>query len=719
MPKQIIRILLTLFILAPVFPQQKSLDFNDLYKYNLSLGFEYQTLTPFTDYGTDFNMYYDLSANLKIPITSIPIIYPFIKAGIIQFITPERDNMGKWQHTHWYGSLGMGYSNRFSKSFELGVEISGGISEAVFPKLDPEQARGTLNLIASTGLRIALNPSYNMSIAVNPNIKYLYALSPLNRFNGFVYSLGFSGSYRFGEDPDAPRALIRSIKLVNSSIPPVFAAMQSYYVKNPIGKVTIANTEKFAINDIDISFYQAGFMDSPTKVASLNTLASGEKVKLDIPAIFNEEVFKTEGTTPLTGEIAVSYISRGKAATQKFSVSYDLYDKTALTWDDDRKVAAFITPSDSALRNYSSFIRQSAKNYTLNGFSDSLQMGMQVFYALKEIGCIYQVDPTSPFTEAQGNPLKVDSISLPRDTLKRLTGDCDDLTVLFNSIMETVGMQTAFITVPGHIYSVFNTGVPSKSYKLVHPDKKMTLSIGGKLWVPVEITLIGTKSFLEAWRTGIEEFREYDNQPKKRGIYFTRKAQEIYRPVGLRERDLGLQYGSKTNIGTNFKNELENLVDQIIENYSKVAEKTNNKRNFNKLGIISARYERYSQAKKAFNRALTLDRNYLNPIINLGSVYFLEEEYRNALRSFHLAEKRILQKGRGKTSTYTHILLNISKCYYELEDYKMSSNYFNRALTRNPELKEKYSYLNKTETSSRGSLAEDSAESIFFAEEEN
>lgn len=718
MLRKAILLLISLFTIVNCFSQSSLSGYNDLYKYNFSIGAEYQNLTPFSDYGTDFNMYYDISAIARVPLPSLPVLYPFIQTGLIQFITPERDNMEKWAHTKWYGMLGLGYSNRFSKSFELGAEIAGGIGESIFPKLDPANVRSALSLTAFAGIRIALDPAYNMSIAIHPNVKYNYSLSPLKRFDGFVYSVGFSGSYRFGEDPDSPRAIIRSIKFSKASIPPLFAAMQSYYVKHPIGQVTISNLEKFSINDIDVSFYQAGFMDSPVKSATIDTFSAGEKKTIDLYATFNEEVFKTEGTTPLTGEVKVSYISRGKAASQTFSVSYDLYDKTALTWNDDNKVAAFITPADSALRNYASFIRQSAKNYSVNNFSETLQMGMQVFYALKEIGCIYQVDPTSPFTEAQGNPLTVDSISLPRDTLKRLTGDCDDLTVLYNSLMETVGMETAFITVPGHIYSAFNTGVPSKSYRLVNPDKNMTLSINGQLWVPVEITLIGTKSFLEAWRTGIEEFKELDKDPKKRGFYFTRKSQEIYRPIGLRETDLGLQYGSRQNIALNFKNSIENLVDLIIKDYSERAEKSGNKRSYNKLGIIAAKYERYAQAQKAFNRALSMDRNYLNPIINLGSVFFLKEEYQNALRGFHRAEEYLLKKGRQKSVTYTNVLLNISKCYYELENYENASEYFTKASSLNASLKERYSYLKKAEASARGAEAGSQTASILFAEEE-
>ena len=71
--------------------------------------------------------------------------------------------------------------------------------------------------------------------------------------------------------------------------------------------------------------------------------------------------------------------------------------------------------------DHAATIRQIAKDEVVTGFSESLQIGMQVFYALKEIGCLYQVDPTSPFTAVQENPLsdRYGSDSGPRSRVRR------------------------------------------------------------------------------------------------------------------------------------------------------------------------------------------------------------------------------------------------------------------------------------------------------------
>jgi hypothetical protein len=109
----------------------------------------YQNLSPFGDYGIDFNSYFDLFTVVKIPIPRLPVLQPFPQGGMIQFIAPERDDHDKWTHTHWYITPGIGYANRFSKNFEIGVEAAGGILEAIFPNLDPTEPRASLNLMAN------------------------------------------------------------------------------------------------------------------------------------------------------------------------------------------------------------------------------------------------------------------------------------------------------------------------------------------------------------------------------------------------------------------------------------------------------------------------------------------------------------------------------------------------------------------------------------------
>lgn len=711
--------LLILFISEFCFAQNTSVDYNDYYRFPLSIGIEYQNLSPFADYASGYNIF-DLSVNLRWPIPSKPVFQPSLRLGMMNFDNQDLTEPLKWDSTHWYGLLGLAYANRFQKNFEIGGELMAGISQAVFPNLLPEVGTvGSLNLLIEAGARISLNPSFNMSIDIHPNLKYLHSFSYLNDYDGFILGIGFSASYRFGEDPDAPSAIIRSLKFSETDIPDLFAAMQSYYVDNALGSVKVTNSEKHDIQDLEISFFQAGFMDTPTPAASIPVLSGGESIDIPIFASFNREVFTVEGITPLTGEIIATYTSRGRPAEQRISVTYDLYDKTSMVWDDDRKVAAFITPADSALRNYASFIRQSCRESTIPAYSEPMQFAVQVFHALGEIGILYQVDPTLPFTEVQGNLMVVDSISLPRTTLKNITGDCDDLTVLYNSLLETVGIETAFITTPGHIYAAYNTKVPTRDFGKIHPDRKMTISIDGELWVPVEITMIGKTGFLEAWRTGVEEWTRYDNETSLRAFYKTRESQELYRPVGLTETDLGLQYGSSEAIDRDFNKDMDKIISQVLADYVNTASTSGRKQDYNRLGIVYAQFQRYSQAETAFNKVISLDPEVTGARINLGNLQFLKENYAGAVKSYDTVFKKLEAKNRGDSSTALKVLINLARASYMLEQFEKADSYFSKAKNIDPSKTEEYAYLASAGGSGTGRAAEEPVmkESIIFVEE--
>lgn len=677
-------------------------DYDSYYRHVLSVGLEYDSLSPPNEFATGYRAY-EIAGVVRYPLPFLPILQPLVQAGIYQFTATEPGDAARWDHFHWYGALGVGAHHKFSKSFEMGGELSVGLTEAIYRNIGPEPTDvwGSPHFLTELAGMISFNPSFNLSLSARPSVRLMRSFTDLDGLNGLTFAVGFSASYRFGEDPDAPQAIVRAVNLERAQIPPVFAAMQSYYVNHPIGTGAIKNVEKYPIYDVSISFFQKDFMDSPTKIASLSEIRPGEVKEFDITAAFNDRVFTVVGQTPLNGSLTVDYIMRNRAATQSFTAGYDLHDKTALTWDDLRKVAAFITPADSALRNFASYVRQSSKDAVIQGLSEPLQVAMQIYYALKELGVIYQVDPTSPFSAVQGDARVVDSVSLPRDTLRRNTGDCDDLTALFAALLETVGVETGYITTPGHIYPMINTKVSSRDYAVVHPEQQMTIDIDGELWVPVEITLVAKDEFLGAWRYGIEVYHQYDGNPGQRTVLLTREAQKAFRPVGLRETDAGIVYPRAAQLAARFSSSLGGLVDAVVAGYARRAQESGDRRDFNNLGIAASQLGRYEVAERSFNAALAQDRNYMSPLINLGNLHFLQSHYQDALRSYHRAEQALVERSRTGSSDYATVLLNISRSYHKLENYDRAREYLALLAKVDPQLADQNAYLRSASASGR------------------
>jgi tetratricopeptide (TPR) repeat protein len=698
---------LLLLLVQTAFGQTTQADYNRRYRWPFSVSAGFHPLSPLgsTRWG-EFDVS-EISAELRVPVGERGVLQPLLRGGVRSY-TMNRDESTTgqdWSHQQQFAATGVGAASRMSREIEVGTAGWIGANQAVFSNLESEvldsgNEYGQVNIEAGAEVSIAFNPSYNLSVAFKPSLRYTQSLGILDRFDGFSYGFGFAASYRFGRDPDASSAELRAIRFGAVEMPPVFAAMRSYYSQAPITTVEIANGENYDLEDVTIQFFQDGFMNSPTEIATFDRIEGGTVEVVPVLATFTEEVFTTEGITPLTGEIIATYTARGRSGEQRRSISYELHDRNALTWDDDRKVAAFITPADSAVRNYASYIRRIHRDVENAFVSPQLQLAIQAYNALAELGILYQVDPSSPFTSVQENTFAVDSVSFPRETLTRLTGDCDDLTVLFNTILQSAGVETAFVTTPGHIYSAVNTGVASRDYADVHSDREMLLEVDGEIWVLVEITLIGRAPFMEAWTTGIQEFRSYDSNPTVRGFYQTSAAHQTYRPVALRETDLGLQYGDADAIVTRFQNDLDALARAALAPLRTEAETRGDSRGWNRYGIAAAQFGAHGEAESAFERARELDAEHLSPVLNLGSLHFLRQQYEEALSVFSEAAESVRTASRVRSSERFKVYINLSRTHHSLQNYAEADRYFAQAREIDPEAVQEFSYIATTGGSS-------------------
>jgi tetratricopeptide (TPR) repeat protein len=244
----------------------------------------------------------------------------------------------------------------------------------------------------------------------------------------------------------------------------------------------------------------------------------------------------------------------------------------------------------------------------------------------------------------------------------------------------------------------------------------MFFVIDDYVWVPVEITMLGRGDFLDAWRFGSDEWAKYNDDPEKRDLILTSDAQSIYRPVGLRETDLGLQYGSPGRIADGFEDDFQELTNTILAHIRTLARERGNKRAYNTLGIYAARLGRYDEARDAFDRASRMDATYLDPRINLGSVYFLQERYSLAVRAFQDAANAIQLSGRVEPSLASMVFINLSKAHFELGDYDQAEEFYARAAQVDPQGVSDFEYL--AQAASQGARASEAAAGppILFAD---
>ena len=283
----------------------------------------------------------------------------------------------------------------------------------------------------------------------------------------------------------------------------------------------------------------------------------------------------------------------------------------------------------------------------------------------------------------------MDSISLARTTLRQRYGDCDDLTVLFASLLETRSVHTGFITVPGHIYPAFDTGVAAENYAEIHPDRSMTLAVDGTLWVPVEVTLLDGKSdFLAAWQRGIEL---WNASAADRQLTRPRRRRRCTRPWGCRKPSCSRCRPAKDVVVRSVTAARDRLADVYIQPVLAEATRAKGKREYNRLGIAYARFGRYTDAINAFTQSTKIDPTYVSAQVNLANVYYLQKDYKRSIRGYTAALKALDAKGpRRRRACRATVLVNLSQVSSASGDSKAAQEYLAQAQQADPARAEEF-----------------------------
>jgi len=92
------------------------------------------------------------------------------------------------------------------------------------------------------------------------------------------------------------------------------------------------------------------FMDYPTTSEVIESLKPGESVSIDLHMLFSNKVLSVTEDTPLSANVKVDYVVSDWEFFKESNVTFQLYNRNALTWDDDRKLASFITPKDPPVK---------------------------------------------------------------------------------------------------------------------------------------------------------------------------------------------------------------------------------------------------------------------------------------------------------------------------------------------------------------------------------
>ncbi|NIR61694.1 MAG: tetratricopeptide repeat protein, partial [Gammaproteobacteria bacterium] len=251
----------------------------------------------------------------------------------------------------------------------------------------------------------------------------------------------------------------------------------------------------------------------------------------------------------------------------------------------------------------------------------------------------YVVDPNSPFSQVRDD--RVDYVQFPRESLHLKTGDCDDLSVLIAAGLQNLGIETAVVGVPGHLFMMFNAGLPEDERGLISADESLTVIRDGKVWVPLEATMVG-ESFSEAWAEGARKYYEYAGTEDLEIVTLDSAWQE-YAPVTLPPADVQPEVPQETAVAPRIERERTLLLEKSIERLTRpyramLAANPDNDRARMQIALVQGRYGLYEQALDGFAELLADNPNDSAAFNNRGNVFLFQGDLERAIETYQQAE---------------------------------------------------------------------------------
>ncbi len=320
------------------------------------------------------------------------------------------------------------------------------------------------------------------------------------------------------------------LKVEVEELAPVFPVLYSWYENNSFGKVTITNNEESSISDVTVSFFQPQYMVHAKECATIRNIPQGESVTVDLIAFFNEQMLELTQKTDTNSYIIVNYSRLGKKLSQTYAMDVPVYGRNNMSWDDDRRAAVFVSSKDPAAMQFAKYTASIVRDNLRVDVPVNIQYALGIFQALNQFGLNYVVDPTSAFEDNVGTS-SIDFLQFPYQTLMYRGGDCDDLSILVCSLFEAVGIKTAFITVPGHIFMAFDAGITPEVAESVFRNTSEFIIVDDEVWVPLEITL-SDEGFYRACRYGAREWNNA-NANGTAALYRMNDSWKIYQPISV------------------------------------------------------------------------------------------------------------------------------------------------------------------------------------------
>ena len=597
---------------------------------------------------------------------SMPFFPPMILSlGIGYFLTPIK---AETSLSTMYGGGGVGVAFPLGTLFSLGVFGHGGYS---FNFINTDASLNAGTPYFGGGIVAQVHLGKRWTVDVLGGYRQIYGLT-----NEVVLSLGATHYLN-----------IKRIKAVDVPVfitSPVFPILKGYYADTPVGSAAIVNTEEGPIKEVEVRYLLPDFSEEPRVCAFLDQIAPGERVTVDLLGNFQGLDASIEREEKRKAVIEVSYKYKLFRYTQRFSGEITVKPAGTIRWDDPGKVSLFVTEEDPAVAAFARDVSEKITSVMVKELDLNRALASGLYTALKELPLVHAEDEETPFALLSADPALDDTLRFPLQVLEEKGGDSVELSILFSSLLESLGIETSFIHYTDKMVCAFKPALQIDENSLLLANGEVK-DHNGMYWVAVDVTDL-SKGFSEAVKTAKSE---WDLAESAGGVTFhpLREGRERY-GRGTVPKLPAPKIAVAEELAELYKAEEKTYVQEgIAPQVASLKEKITSTKDIrvrNSLGILLARYGELQKASIELSRA-TMQQDYVPALINLGHIYYIQEDYVRA--------QPFYERAYDQAPFDPRVILALAKVNYRLENFGNARRNHEKLESIDPELAEEFSFL--------------------------
>lgn len=483
------------------------------------------------------------------------------------------------------------------------------------------------------------------------------------------------------------------LRILPETPEPVFPTLSVSSLQATPVELTVVNDGRFPAESMALSVSAPPYINEQIVWEQAGPLPPGARTTISVPLPVTRRALGVVQGLSLPLEFRMRYAAGGVVREGVAWSELRIHDRNAIVWDDDRKASLFVTEKDEWVLSVSGQTAALAAT-ARPPINRTFHLAAGMVHALAALGLTYVVDPSSPYaTMSDGSA--VDFLQFPRETVARRAGDCDDLTVLYCALLESVGIRTAFVTVPGHIFAAIDLGLSTGEARRIVFSSNDLMYVDDRAWLPMEVTALDD-GFAAAWRIGANQINEHRDGL---GFHVVREAWSLYPPVALEAPRSEPPLIPASAFVERHQRVMEQvLLQELIPLASALRARMNRSgespRLLNMLGVLYARYGQLDDAQELFRAAIDLSE-YVPALVNLGNSHLLAGEFDLARTAY--------ERAAGAQPGDPLVLLCMSRVNYELGRYGDSRRYHALLEQADANLASQNAYLAVTTRDTRAS----------------